>query len=140
MIEPSVVEEVRRLLAEGKLSQRKIARHIGISRATVGAIASGKRPDYTPRPRSEDDLYQPSGPPARCPGCGGVVYLPCRLCHVRETKRKEEQQARRRALMSSGRIEELYRQPKRPFTSMPTRSATFSPRAEPTRPRGTSRH
>lgn len=138
MIEPSVVEEVRRLLAEGKLSQRKIAKHLGISRATVGAIASGKRPDYQPRPREEDDPFQITGPPRRCPGCGGVVYLPCRLCYVREMKRKEKQQARRRAIMSAGRIEELHRLPRRPFTSTPERSPAFSPRAEPRRPHGTT--
>jgi transcriptional regulator with XRE-family HTH domain len=84
MIAPSVVQEIRRLLTEGKLSQRKIARLTGISRGTVGAIAAGRRPDYQPlRSAAEDEFAEPAGPPQRCPGCGGMVYLPCRLCRTR---------------------------------------------------------
>jgi len=84
MIPPSVVEQIKRLLAEGHLSQRKIAKMTGVSRGTVGAIASGKRRDLsTSRARREDELEAPSGPPRRCPQCGARVYLPCRLCHVR---------------------------------------------------------
>ena len=85
MIAPSVVHEIKRLLAEGKYSQRRIARLIGVSRGTVGAIASGKRRDYERSPRDgETGLERPVGPPQRCPGCGGLVYLPCRLCRVRK--------------------------------------------------------
>jgi transcriptional regulator with XRE-family HTH domain len=85
MIAPSVVHEIKRLLAEGKYSQRKIARITGVSRGTVGAVASGKRRDYAARARDPElELEQPTGPPQRCPGCGGLVYLPCRLCHVRK--------------------------------------------------------
>lgn len=83
MLAPSMVAEIRRLLAEDKLSQRKIARLSGVSRGTVGAIASGKRPDYGPRP-SDDEPDRPSGPPQRCATCGGMVYMPCRLCALRE--------------------------------------------------------
>ena len=87
MIAPSVVQEVKRLLAEGNLSQRKIARMTGISRGTVGAIAGGKRQDYVALPRAAgDDPAQPTGPPQRCPGCGGMVYMPCRLCQARALK------------------------------------------------------
>ena len=85
MIAPSVVQEVKRLLAEGKYSQRKIARITGVSRGTVGAIASGKRRDYKARARDPElELEEPAGPPQRCPGCGGLVHMPCRLCHVRK--------------------------------------------------------
>jgi transcriptional regulator with XRE-family HTH domain len=84
MIAPSVVQNIRRLLAEGKLSQRKIARMAGISRGTVGAIAAGRWPDYeSVRCAADDEFPEPAGPPQRCPGCGGMVYLPCRLCHTR---------------------------------------------------------
>lgn len=83
MVASSIVEEVRRLLAEGRLSQRKIARAVGISRGTVAGIASGQRPDYTALRARREDPLEPAGPPARCPGCGGMVYLPCRLCHVK---------------------------------------------------------
>ena len=85
MIAPSVVNQIKRLLAEGKYSQRKIARMTGVSRGTVGAIAGGKRPDYEAMTRErQSELEQPTGPPRRCPGCGGLVYLPCRLCRVRK--------------------------------------------------------
>jgi transcriptional regulator with XRE-family HTH domain len=85
MIAQTIVTEVRRLLADETLSQRKIARLMGVSRGTVGTIAAGKRPDYEMlRPAQEDDRDEPAGPPERCPGCGGMVYLPCRLCRVRE--------------------------------------------------------
>ena len=39
MIATTVVDEVRRLLREGRLSQRSIALRIGVSRGTVNAIA-----------------------------------------------------------------------------------------------------
>lgn len=87
MLAPGLVEEVKRLLATGRLSQRKIARQTGVSRATIGLIAAGKRPDYQPRPPAWDSLFDvPQAPPRRCPGCGGLVYLPCRLCHIRALK------------------------------------------------------
>lgn len=88
MIAPNVVKEVRRLLAEGKLSQRAIAKATRVSRGTVGAIASGSRPDYDrlQRPRADEDSLRPEGPLRRCPGCGGMVYLPCRACRVQETR------------------------------------------------------
>lgn len=84
MIDPVLVDTIRRLLAEGKWSLRKIARMTGVSRGTVGAIAHGKRRDRPPRPADEDDLgVRPTGPLRRCPGCGGLVQMPCRLCRVR---------------------------------------------------------
>jgi len=82
MIAPKIVAEVRRLLAAGTHSQRKIARLTGISRGTVGAIASGRRPDY--HESSDDGPEEPAGPPERCPGCGGMVYMPCLLCRARK--------------------------------------------------------
>jgi transcriptional regulator with XRE-family HTH domain len=83
MLAPGLVTEVRRLLSEKKLSQRKIARLVGVSRGTIGAIAAGRRPDYAALRKPDDDAEKPSGPPERCPGCGGMVYLPCRLCRTR---------------------------------------------------------
>jgi transcriptional regulator with XRE-family HTH domain len=84
MIASETVAEVRRLLGEGKHSQREIARLMGISRGSISAIASGRRPDYESLGQAEQEEWQPDGPPARCPGCGGMVYLPCLLCRVRE--------------------------------------------------------
>ena len=76
MIAPQIVAEVRRLLAERKHSQRKIARLTGICRGTVGAIASGRRPDYEPD-RDEDEWEEPVGsaqavPQLRRPGLRAV--------------------------------------------------------------------
>ena len=85
MIAANIVTEVRRLLAERKLSQRKIARRTGISRGSVGAIASGRRPDYEKPDRFAEEDEEPAGPPERCRNCGGMVYLPCRLCKARKT-------------------------------------------------------
>jgi len=84
MLARNVVEEIRRLLEEGKLSQRKISRQLGVSRGTVGAIASGTRPDYDAIRARDDEFLEPSGPPERCPTCGGTVYMPCQLCRVRD--------------------------------------------------------
>ena len=78
MIASRVIAEIRRLLAQKRLGHRRIAELTGVSRNTVGAVATGRRPDY-------EDLDDPdsAGPPRRCPGCGGMVYLPCRLCRTR---------------------------------------------------------
>ena len=92
MIAPAKVKEIEDLIAEGRLSQRKIARLTGISRATIGAIAAGRRPDYDERHRLRqlELAEEPLGPRQRCPGCGGVVYMPCRLCRVRRIKSQEQ--------------------------------------------------
>jgi hypothetical protein len=89
MLSPSVVDEVKKMLAAGDLSQRKIARLLCVSRATVGLIAGGRRPDYELRPRPADSFWQPLGPIGRCSSCGGMVYLPCMLCRVRSVKRHD---------------------------------------------------
>jgi hypothetical protein len=94
MIALMKIKEAERLLAEGKLSHRKIALAVGISRATVGGIASGRRPDYEARQRARAVANEPLGPLARCPGCGGLVYMPCRLCTVRKMKVFEREVAR----------------------------------------------
>lgn len=85
MIAPQLVADVRRLLIEERLSQRKVARLTGVSRSTIAAIATGKRPDYELLQRlRETDWEEPTGPAARCPGCGHRVYIPCQLCRLRE--------------------------------------------------------
>jgi len=82
------VAEIRGMLLEGKLSQRRIAERAGVSRGTVSAIALGKRPDREDRRQAvPGDFVPPSGPLRRCPGCGGMVQMPCLLCHVRRLKR-----------------------------------------------------
>ena len=101
------VKEVQRLLAERKLSQRKIAQAIGVSRAIVSTIAKGKRPDYEPRVRAQAVEFEPLGPIERCPSCGGRVYMPCRLCRVRKIKACED--ARLRALRRLAREQAIGR-------------------------------
>ena len=84
MIRAAVVDEIRRLLGQRRLSQRKIAARIGVSRSTVNAIALGRRADFPARlSRDDRDFTPPSGLPARCPGCGGLVQMPCLLCFLR---------------------------------------------------------
>jgi len=101
MIPHGMVDEIKRLLAGGAHSQRQVARMTGVSRATVGAIASGVRPDYPLRPPGDDFLTGPErGTPQRCPSCGGRVFLPCRLCHVRRLKHNEVARRRRRAWLA----------------------------------------
>jgi len=97
MISPAQVEEIRRLLAAGAQSLRKIARRTGVSRGTVAAIAHGKRRDRQPRDGDADDLgEEPPGPVERCPQCGALAQSPCRACRVRDwlriTRRKEPRQ------------------------------------------------
>jgi len=88
------VKAAERLLTEGKLSHRKIASAIGISRASVGAIALGRRPDYEARELARAAREEPLGPLARCPQCGGMVYTPCRLCRVRALLVQEQETVR----------------------------------------------
>ena len=77
MIAPQIVADVRRLLTEELLSQRKITRLTGVSRSTIAAIVSGKRPDYELlRQLRENDWEEPTGPAVRCPGCGNRVCMP----------------------------------------------------------------
>lgn len=92
MIADAVVAEIRELLVQGGLSQRGIAQRLDVSRGTVSAIARGKRPDHAARPRRRaDDFIPPAGPPVRCPGCGGMVRMPCLLCHVRAIRRRQSE-------------------------------------------------
>jgi transcriptional regulator with XRE-family HTH domain len=94
MIASPRIEQVERLLGEGKLSQRKIAAITGIGRATVSQIARGKRRSCDAFEQAQAEANEPLGPVERCPGCGGMVYTPCRLCRVRKIKAQEEALAR----------------------------------------------
>lgn len=81
MIAPSVIDEVLRLLAEGSLSQRRIAQLTNVSRGTVNAVARGKRRAYR---CSWSDWEEPAGPLERCSKCGSLATTPCHACRVRE--------------------------------------------------------
>jgi hypothetical protein len=83
MLALSIVQEIDRLLGEGKLSRRKIAQRLGVSRSTVCAIASGQRALFGKQPEPEEPDRQ-AMPPERCPKCGYLVQLPCLVCRTRE--------------------------------------------------------
>jgi hypothetical protein len=83
MLSTEVVNRIEDLLRSGKLSQRMIARRLKVSRGTVLAIARGRRPDYARRATPKDEVPSPAGSPKRCPGCGGLVQMPCLLCYIR---------------------------------------------------------
>ncbi len=74
------VLEVKRLLDEGRLSRRSIARAVGVSRGSVSAIANGDRGLFGAPP--VEDLVVRSSLAQRCPGCGGMVYTPCVYCEA----------------------------------------------------------
>jgi hypothetical protein len=82
MLSADIIREVRRLLDEDELSQRSIAARLKVSRGLVGAVAQG---DRLPREAQSRWAAMRGGQvyPERCPGCGGMVYLPCRLCSTR---------------------------------------------------------
>ena len=78
MIESQKILMVIRLLKEKKISQRNIARIMGISRGSVSAIARGKiRRDFM-----EDVKIHPKGAWVRCPECGGKTQMPCTVCYL----------------------------------------------------------
>lgn len=83
MLSEAQVATIQRLLKYSALSQRDIAREVGVSRGTVVAISRGRR-----RPRADGPPAAaepaPAGPAIRCGGCGALVYPPCRACRLRE--------------------------------------------------------
>ncbi len=87
MIADALVREIREMLARGELSQRQIARRVGVSRGTVHAMARGKRPDRpAPRRSNGRTFTPPRGRFRRCPTCGGMVQMPCLACYLRSTR------------------------------------------------------
>ncbi len=86
MLSTKTFYDIQQLLAEGRLSQRAIARQLGVHRNTVNAIARGTRPDYDALrlARQRRTIAPPVGPKRRCGRCGALVYLPCVACAVRD--------------------------------------------------------
>ncbi len=84
MIRPEQVTEIKRLLRVG-LTQRATARAMGISKTAVGEIAKGiDRPRL--RMESKKRERRPFGKEiARCRECGGMVYMPCYACRIRNS-------------------------------------------------------
>jgi len=67
----SVVQGVERLLQEGH-RRAKAAQLMGVDWKTADQIARGRHIKQRDKP-----CY------VRCPGCGGLVLLPCLLCDLR---------------------------------------------------------
>ena len=100
MIAAAIAFEIRRLLDEGRLSKRRIAEMLKVSRTTVSAIANRHRGLHGQEPTSERRPGIEFKPiPTRCPHCGGMVYAPCLLCEARAFRRRaaEEWQFRLRS-------------------------------------------
>ena len=97
MLRHATVMEIKRLLDEGELSQRKIARQVGVSRATVGDIASGKRALFGRDDSTAGDEECLPQEFARCPSCGARVLLPCVACAARHYRFREMDLRRRAA-------------------------------------------
>ncbi len=84
MLTPELVERIRGLLADGRMSRRGIAHELRVSRGSVNAIAHGRRSDYAARCQDRTiSLETPTGPIERCPGCGARVQMPCLACRLR---------------------------------------------------------
>jgi len=81
MLSPQVAAEIRSRLADGQISQRALARELGVSRGTIGVIATGKRPQ---RPsKTDESLLFGVGDRHRCDGCGATVRGTCLACYLR---------------------------------------------------------
>jgi hypothetical protein len=86
MLSDSMVRWAETLLAQA-LSQREVARRMGIARATVRKIAAGCWRDHALRRRiSVEDVRQPVGIVGRCPACGLRVRMPCLVCLARSAR------------------------------------------------------
>src|SRR4051812_48146504 len=103
MIAPTKVHEVQSLVAQGGHSRREISRMTGVSRAIVGQIADGRRPDYRERARQRADFDAPPGPVKRCHTCGSKVHVPCWACHVRSVMKQSHSEPRGRSPMAQKR-------------------------------------
>ena len=116
MLSLALVEEIDRLLQDGRLSQRKIAARLGVGRGTVSAIANGHRGLFGREPQGtrHEPSLRPSlhgEPSVRCPRCGFKVYLPCLVCRTREYR--DAQKVRRELAELQGRTQ-AGRKPGRP--------------------------
>ena len=83
MLDSHIVKRIKTLLTVKKWSLRKIVKLTGVSRSTVLAIAAKKWTEHPPL-LSDEALLAPLDPPERCPTCGGMVFMPCLLCRLRD--------------------------------------------------------
>ncbi len=84
MLSQDKVRAIEVLLAQGRLSQREIARRVKVNRETVNRIASGQRVDYV-RLRRWRTRHEPRQlfSAIRCRMCGAKIrVMPCQRCHL----------------------------------------------------------
>jgi hypothetical protein len=89
MLPISLVQEIDRLVREGKLSRRQISLRVGASRAIISAIASGSRGLHGRESFHIRSKSIRTSAPRRCPECGYHVYMPCRICAMRSRRQRE---------------------------------------------------
>lgn len=91
MLALGLVNEIKRLLETRDLSQRQIAKRLGTSRGTVSDVAKGRRRTRTKKKNTDADLlvFSNESELARCPGCGGKVYMPCLRCRICSLKQQQ---------------------------------------------------
>ncbi|MCA9184662.1 MAG: hypothetical protein R3E01_11595 [Pirellulaceae bacterium] len=101
MLTDEQVIKARELIASRELSQRQIARLLGISRTMVQTIARGRRQLKVEREPSDEPEFRDRVEPVRCTGCGMMIdVIPCVYCAAmryrdatkRRTLRGEPQQ------------------------------------------------
>ena len=92
MISEQTVSTIRHLLKEGKLSRRKIALQLGISRSAIRHVEleSGREPSIDNGDFKEKMFCFPKGPHRRCCHCGAFVQLPCLACQVRNWQKNRQ--------------------------------------------------
>jgi len=74
------VNQVQRMLNAG-LAKGQAARQLGLDWRTVRRVEEQGRSTWG---------LQVNGSFVRCPGCGGLVEMPCRLCQVRALVRRRQ--------------------------------------------------
>ena len=92
MIKCEIIRKIRVLLKQDRMSQRQIAKNLGISRGTVQAVAHGRRTEHVPAVLKKRAAIWviPSGKPKRCPHCGGCVKMPCLACQLYEMQQNSD--------------------------------------------------
>ena len=88
MLDPKLVETVRKLLAAGA-TQRSVQRTTGVSRGRIILIAKGEYPDYQAMRnlrRQRQKAFDRTQPAQKCATCGNRVYLPCMICRTRSAQ------------------------------------------------------
>jgi hypothetical protein len=90
MLSEETVKLICKLLEDKSLSQRAIARKLGVNRETVHRIATGKRFDASAyRSQKAEEQPQVLVQPKRCSDCGGLIkVIPCQLCKLRRRVRE----------------------------------------------------